>query len=296
MDVEESTGYENGGADAERPEAAPSAGAASLSVAWFLLRQFVISATGAYKAAGWSRMVSFLHYWMHLVFDPQQKNEDSPIMAHGRRNENNCLAALTDITGLAVSEAPFRRHPDIYWLAATPDGLVKNDFYRGGQPSLVECKCPFWRPYDTPPFEYLVQMFVQMAVYAIPCNYLVCWFRGRCRRVWRVHWNERFWAFLMIRMTIFWQCVEGRVPPDYLLVNAGVACEEFAKVNFDEKQRVRIAKEQGLRPSDLPPGIFIETVHFEPYVPETMKPTEEELREHNEWMLEKQRQNERVVG
>jgi hypothetical protein len=265
---------------------------ASLSEAWFLLRQFSISATGGYKAGGMSRMVSVYHFWHHLVFDPRQKNEDNPIMAHGRNHEDHCIRSYEEITGNikcfehfsgnTVSEAPFRRHPNIYWLGATPDGLVEEDGLCEGRPALVECKCPFWVPYDTAPFEYLVQMFVQMAVYGIPCNYLVCWYRNRCRRVWRVHWNDDFWSYLFIRMCIFWQCVENRVSPSFVLKNTGVACEDFARANFSSDQRKYIAKAHGLLPHDLPPPVRVEIVHYEAFDP-TMKPTENELAEYRRW-------------
>ena len=94
--------------------------------------------------------------------------------------------------GIEVKEAHYCTDPTYHWLGATPDGDIPNDTFDndmlavwiGDTRSLLECKAPFFRPYDYPPIYYVIQTYVQMKVEDVSVNYLSSyWEKGESMRV-----------------------------------------------------------------------------------------------------------------
>ena len=103
--------------------------------------------------------------------------------------------------------------------------------------AVCECKSPYFRPYEHPKFEHIVQMYVQMRVYNVRKCYYICWFRGRCTRIWRVRWSHAFWSWLYIKMSIFWRRMTADVDLNReLFPPIAHACEELVANGW----RVRI--------------------------------------------------------
>lgn len=86
----------------------------------------------------------------------KEKEEDNPYMKWGREQEDNARGQYEILSGNLTSPGGFWVHPELHWLAASPDGLVDHD---GG----VEVKCPQTLPTKIPT-HHKIQMIVQMIV------------------------------------------------------------------------------------------------------------------------------------
>ncbi|MAT68432.1 MAG: hypothetical protein CMJ58_02810 [Planctomycetaceae bacterium] len=83
----------------------------------------------------------------------------------GTENEPNGILAYTAHTGNYVQSTGLHVHPNISWLAGSPDGLV-------GDVGLIEVKCPYWRKKDGTrvhrevPAHYYMQVNLCLAITA----------------------------------------------------------------------------------------------------------------------------------
>ena len=288
------------------PGVAPdtSMNVASLSVVWFLLRAFRLTASVVSEAIGLSKQHLPKDLWYKYRNVPLLKSEDNVMCKHGRDAEPAVVASTTERTGLVVLESHYRTDPEYPWLGATPDGDIPVDTLThemrlqeqqkttrkrkaemdireygvkcravaheqpvGDRPerALLECKAPYFRPYNHAPIYYVIQTFVQMRVENVKINYLSSyWYGGKCMRIWRVHWSDEVWSWIMQRLTLFVSCVFNDVcPSDTVLPNVYEACQELLDAEFKPAARRRIAKENKLDPNMLIPDIRMDCIYFD---------------------------------
>ena len=76
---------------------------------------------------------------------------------HGQTNEQNAIIEYQTQTGNMVEPTGLWIHPDNWWIAGSPDGLVDTD-------GAVEVKCPFYNktPHTTVPTYYYAQINCQL--------------------------------------------------------------------------------------------------------------------------------------
>lgn len=246
---------------------------------WYILRYTIVTATGAYKCIGCSKHFAVMDYFHHMFMAPWCAFESNAMMYHGVVNEINCMRAFAQITGNTVNESPFRCDEHIWWLGATPDGLVTYDHLEPETgPAVCECKSPYFRPYDHPNFEHIVQIFIQMRVYNVKKCYYICWFRGRCTRIWRIRWSNAFWSWLYIKMAIFWKCMINNVELNAnLYPKIAHACQDY--VNNGWVCTKDICDTYHITEDDLPPKVTTDIIHYDPFDGQTQCVSAEERAE-----------------
>lgn len=139
------------------------------SGAWFALRCGRVTASRAADLiartkTGWG--ASRAHYMAQLVVErltgTVEPSHPTAAMRWGTQTEPEARAAYQLQRDVAVREADFILHPDIFMAGASPDGLV-------GEDGLVEIKCPNSATHievlrsATIPERYQLQMLWQMA-------------------------------------------------------------------------------------------------------------------------------------
>ncbi|KAJ3343787.1 phosphate transporter [Gonapodya sp. JEL0774] len=106
----------------------------------------------------------------------------------GTRYEPMAVRFYERLKGVQVEERGLMRHPELDWVAASPDGYVpahpsRQDSSRLLPERLIEVKCPFQRRLDSSvvPLQYWIQMQIQMEV----CGVDLCdFFEVRIREYW----------------------------------------------------------------------------------------------------------------
>lgn len=106
----------------------------------------------------------------YRIISGKEKEEDNAYMRWGREQEDNARQEYEIVSGNLTSPGGFWIHPELHWLAASPDGLVDGD---GG----VEVKCPQTLPTKIPT-HHRIQMLVQMIVTGREWWDYFAWTRG----------------------------------------------------------------------------------------------------------------------
>jgi putative phage-type endonuclease len=237
--------------------------AVSLSPEWFLLRALRITASVFAVICGLSVYCTPWSLWDKMMNDPFYQMEGNEACWHGQLHEPDCIRGFEAWSGNSVIECPYRTDERYAWIGATPDGLVLDDVLRPGQgPAILECKCPYYHMYDSPPIQYVLQTYVQMFVYHVPVAYLSAWHPSGRMRIWRVHWNEACWAWCMLRARAFWYCMQEGVRPTPEMIPMVVHPTQQWLLQ-GEDQRWNLAATYGVKPWMLPPAFPIETLLFD---------------------------------
>ena len=126
------------------------------------------------------------------------------------------MKAYERLTGHDVSETGLWLHPEISWLAASPDGLV-------GDEGVLEVKCPVYKIHSEVPKHYMPQVQAEMEMTGRAwCDFVsfhvtaanvgdIAAASNTARphhiRVFRVARSPEYWRWLLARMKTFWACV-----------------------------------------------------------------------------------------
>jgi len=249
-----------------KPVTAVSTAVTGLSVIWFLLRAYRLTASVVATAIGLGEAYPKDLYWK-ITTCPLAKTDDNEAMSEGRRKEPFVILRFSEITKMPVEESYYRTDRELPWLGATPDGYIPHDTLSGTDgPALLECKAPFYRPYEHPPIKYVIQTYIQMRVEDLRTNYLAMyWDDGRCMRIWRIRWCDRVWMWIVTRMVLFMACVfHGVAPTKNLIPMLAEPCQTLVDQRFKKGLREKLAKEHGVAPEALIPDIPIDTLHYDP--------------------------------
>lgn len=268
---------------------------ASLSLEWFLLRAYRITASIAAIAIGLSADCSPQALYFKYTTSPLEQIPDNEPMRRGRIREPFVIANTEPIVKSKITESSYVSHPVFWWLASTPDGDIEHDNLRHPEGadgscsdpqcrSFVECKAPYYCPYVTPPLKYVVQTFMQMFTGGRHVTYLTMeWAEGECMRVWQVWWSEEAWMWMFVRLIIFiyYLYIIRTEPPVMLLPNVSYANKELMETAFvckpenpdggpdvadTEEYRRKIAVKHKISPKDLLPHIKIVQIRYDPDV------------------------------
>lgn len=258
----------------------------SLSLVWFIMRAFRLTASVVADAIGLGKMTAPFSLWEKMSCYPLQRNEDSAPCIHGREKEPLVVDMTQKRTGLIIDESSLCFDKKFGWLAATPDGYVKHDLLvlredRGcnlkepvniaefkedeiakAPDAIIECKAPYNRAYKGVPIHYVIQTFVQMRVTGVKTTYLTCyWADGRCMKIWRISWCDKVWDYIERRMLLFISCLYNKYRPSLtLLPYLYYETTELVDSGFCPKKRIEIAQRNNISPFDLIPDIKIETI------------------------------------
>lgn len=184
------------------------------SAAWHAAREGRLTSSLAAAAAGIHPYTSMHKLWEELrgLRDPFEGNDAT---AWGQRYEPEARAAYEMWSNNVVEEHGFWTLPNDAWLGASPDGLVSEPS-DGGNPLLVEFKCPFsWngpsRLYEDVKPYHVSQVHVTMAIASarleLPVDrthyisYVPEDAEGSpdagCLSVWEINFSPDYWAQLL---------------------------------------------------------------------------------------------------
>ncbi len=125
---------------------------------------------------------------------------DNKYMKHGRDTEPEAQRAYAKRTGLIVEDGGFWIHPKYHFAAASPDGILLD-----GKAGL-EIKCPYNRPYPSPPLMYWAQCQHQAAVCGFEWVDLMMYWKLRDDDAYNVKSHERTWR---VKPSKWWKDVAG---------------------------------------------------------------------------------------
>lgn len=139
---------------------------------WYARRKTLMTASNAAGALGIPPYDSFrgdarAHCLQNLVYGTFKGNIATQ---HGVDNEDQVRDRMCDIMGERCLDFGLLVHPELDWLAASPDGITLTG-------RMIEIKCPFARRIDkgVVPHHYLPQVQVQMEVCGLSSCYFVQW-------------------------------------------------------------------------------------------------------------------------
>ena len=132
----------------------------------------------------------------------------NPALSYGTGCEPNAILEYEIVTGQSVEATGFWPMDHVYWIGASPDGLVGDD-------GLVEAKCPFNKKlYAQFPLHYYCQVNAQLQVTGRQWCDLIAW-TPTGSRIWRVKANKEAWETLLSHYTHFYaKMARGEVPPN----------------------------------------------------------------------------------
>lgn len=223
-----------------------------LSDAWFFLRQR-LTGSRIGNAIGWFYDGKPELEWRRLRRGYKETHSTNSMknMSWGREHEDDSVYSIEEVFGVRVYEAPFATDERYPWIGATPDGYVKSAPV-DGQPFIVECKCP-GRPYKSPPLYYVAQMYIQMRTYGTKRVYFACWTPKRIK-IWILLWDDRFWAYMVVLLLRFWDCVVSNTVPNSMIIpDVGCATSEWADCDYSDASRHDVVKKHGIEDWMLPP-------------------------------------------
>ena len=204
------------------------------SSAWFKARKSRLTGSNIAAAVGLSPYATPHSLWEKLTGKLPQQDlfTSSSATRHGNHYEDFVVKLYTDITKRVVVETGFWLHPEHQkWLGASPDGLI-------GKNGVLEIKCPIHHVHETVPRYYMPQLQAEMACtsrsYVDYCSwhYRPEKVGGTCSssrgsststggkvsskgrlRIMRVLKSDEYWSWLLIKMKLFWNCVENDKSP-----------------------------------------------------------------------------------
>ena len=126
----------------------------SLCPEWFALRENRITSSNAHKVI--TRQKKFESLAENIIFPKEVKSRKlKDALNYGRNFESVARQSYIDIMkfklnhDICVRETGIVIQPSLYWLAASPDGMV-SDKESTQNPGLIEIKCPFSKRNATP--------------------------------------------------------------------------------------------------------------------------------------------------
>lgn len=132
---------------------------------WYEKRRKIISAT---KVPGYIESSKY-----NLTVDedndtnPDTPHQDTRALEFGIEHEDLARKGIENRMGVKIYELGLGIHEKYNWLGASPDGIT---VLPDGTVVLIEIKCPYWRQINYKiPFEYWIQMQMQMEVWDIDC-------------------------------------------------------------------------------------------------------------------------------
>lgn|SRR3990167_126174 len=120
---------------------------------WIEARRGLITASIAGACLGLDPHTSARKAWRTIL--GLQSDADNAYMRYGRDNEARALGDYDRISGTKRQPGSFFVHPQMWWLAASPDALI-------GDSGLAEAKCPGTLPTKIP-IPHLIQCKIQLA-------------------------------------------------------------------------------------------------------------------------------------
>ena len=94
-------------------------------------------------------------------------------------------------------------------------------------------------------------------------------------RIWRTHWVDEYWAWIVGRLTVFWAAVRYDVDVDNVLLpwviepakeHLIVQMDHCGDQAFIDERRRALLAEYKLGANDLPPDVHIERLHYDEHV------------------------------
>ena len=220
------------------------------SAEWHAAREGRLTSSLFAAAAGLNPHTSQHKLWEELrgIREPFNGNDAT---AWGTRYEPEARAAYEMLTGNVVHEQGFWTMPGDAWLGASSDGLVPNPA-DGGDPLIVEIKCPFSfrgppRLYEVPREYHVPQVQGCMAIGRarldlditrwhymayVPDDALESPDAG-CLNVWEITWDRGYWADLQKHLRAFFALYVTAIAPAKPIaqrpVTPGVQIKQIAK-------------------------------------------------------------------
>ena len=193
--------------------------------AWLRARRASIGASEMPSVAGLSPWRSALDVWNEKVNGPGDRAMPSRARM-GLVLEPALLGDYAARHGVQLERPASRRHPDLRFITATPDALVK------GTDEGVQCKvvghnsAHKWS--DGPPAYVLAQVQTEMAVFGLARVIVLAMIDSDEPQEWPVDRDPETWGFLAELAERFWQ---GSVVPRTLP-------EDFDKATAEEIARL----------------------------------------------------------
>lgn len=135
-------------------------------------------------------------------------------MARGSEMEAEARNVLTARLERPIQETGFWVHPDMDWVGASPDGIIRNAF---GQLEVVECKCPLViesiQPWNDKWFRYRLQLELQMRCAGAVGGHLFIYHPEQGDKYWYERPDSTLWRLALVEMRKFKRCVDERKPP-----------------------------------------------------------------------------------
>ena len=189
-------------------------------MAWHTARAGRLTASLFATAAGLSSYATARSLWQHRTgrVDGGARWEGNEHTARGTAMEPVALEQYSRLTGNAVAPCGLFLHPTHSWLAASPDGLIRDD-------GLLEIKCPAREPHATIPQLYMPQVQGQLFVSgrqwahffsfcAPPAGEAGAGAEGTpVAALYEVRRSDAYWEWLLPRLRKFWACEQADVDP-----------------------------------------------------------------------------------
>jgi putative phage-type endonuclease len=181
--------------------------------AWHSARAGRLTASLFATAAGLSSYATARNLWQYRTgrVDGGARWEGNEHTTRGTALEPVALAAYTRLTGNAVQPCGLFLHATHSWLAASPDGLLRDD-------GLLEIKCPAREPHATLPPLYMPQvqgqLFVSGRAWAHFFSFCETAEAGKpVAALFEVRRSEEYWAWLLPRLRKFYACEQADIDP-----------------------------------------------------------------------------------
>jgi len=129
------------------------------------------------------------------AFVPHDMGATDPCCDHA------ALAIPLESAGLFV-------HPGYRRLGASPDALTQAPLH-----GIVEVKCPASKVHEGIPAWYMAQIQGQLAICEREWCDFVSYHRIKGMRVFRVRFDDAYWAWMLPRLNSFMHCVDTRTAP-----------------------------------------------------------------------------------
>lgn len=167
---------------------------------WFRARRGKLTASNLGSLLGLVKWCSRQEAYERVTGSEKKKDETSfgnRACTWGITHERDGVLSYMTKTGNLVDMTGLHVHPEIPWIAGSPDGFV-------GSEGLIEVKCPYWKKKDgsprlhsSIPIYYYLQMNALLEITGREwCDY-VCWVPDEGTSIFRVSRDKETFDFLM---------------------------------------------------------------------------------------------------
>ena len=159
------------------------------TAAWHAARLNKLTASNVGAALGQVKWVSRQTAYKRAI--GMDEFEGNCATRHGIATEDEAIAAYERHTRTSVTPTGLHTHPQLPWLAGSPDGLVAHD-------GMIEVKCPYWQmhkgPHTAVPNGYYLQcQQLLQCTGRCWCDY-VCYCASKGMSIFRVTRDDDLWA------------------------------------------------------------------------------------------------------